>query len=97
MLMQINVRFESEALFVLARTLPIYLMLVLKRSETEQGSDSSRENIHNIMLDRWQNRWSSDTGHGAWTKRLKRDLKSWVDRKHGHVSYFQTTATQYLT
>ncbi|GJQ75832.1 hypothetical protein Trydic_g17901 [Trypoxylus dichotomus] len=42
------------------------------------------------MLDRWQNRWSSDTGRAAWTKILIRDLRPWVDRKHGQVSYFLT-------
>ncbi|GJQ87495.1 hypothetical protein Trydic_g19251 [Trypoxylus dichotomus] len=69
---------SSEALFVLARTPPIDL-LVQKRSETEQGSDSSRGNIHNIMLDRWQNRWN---------KILIRDPRPRVNRKHGQVSYF---------
>ncbi|GJQ82577.1 hypothetical protein Trydic_g13028 [Trypoxylus dichotomus] len=82
-----------EALFVLAWTPPIDL-LVEKMSKTEQGSDSSRENIHNIMLDRWQNRWSSDTGRAAWTKTLIRDIRPWVHRKHGQVSYF---LTQFLT
>ncbi|GJQ65029.1 hypothetical protein Trydic_g7185 [Trypoxylus dichotomus] len=84
---------QSEALFVLART-PSIDLLRQKRSETEQGNDSSRENIHNIMLDRWQNRWSSDTGRVAWTKILIWDLWQWVDRKHGEVSYF---LTQFLT
>ncbi|GJQ67904.1 hypothetical protein Trydic_g16664 [Trypoxylus dichotomus] len=75
----------TEALHVLALTPPIDL-LVQKRSEIEQGSDSSRENIHNIMLDGLQNRWSSDIRRAAWTKRLLRDRRPCVERKHGQAS-----------
>ncbi|GJQ70542.1 hypothetical protein Trydic_g22944 [Trypoxylus dichotomus] len=83
----------SEALFMLAQT-PLIDLLVQKRSAIDRGNDSSRENIHNIMLDRWQNRWSSNTGRAACTKILIRDLRPWADRKHGQVSYF---LTQFLT
>ena len=40
-------------------------------------------------LDEWQIRWDTVT-KGRWTHRLIADIQSWIDRRHGHVDFYDT-------
>ncbi|KAI5747429.1 hypothetical protein M8J77_014440 [Diaphorina citri] len=44
------------------------------------------EEIREEMMDKWKEKWTNEQ-KGKWTKRLINDLKKWVNRKHGHVTY----------
>lgn len=46
------------------------------------------------LMQAWQDRWTADTNHALWTKRLIPNITPWVERRHGELSY---QLTQLLT
>lgn len=78
---------STRALLVLARTPPIDL-LVEMRVAIEKGV--SRQDAHGKMMSNWQKRWQNDEGQAAWTRRLIKDLRPWMDRTHGQLNYHLT-------
>ena len=48
-----------------------------------------------VTLDAWVQRWSDGaSGKAAWTRALIRNLKSWIERKHGELGF---AMAQFLT
>ena len=43
------------------------------------------------LVEKWQTRWHGDQ-FGTWTHRLLPELTTWLDRKHGHVSFYLAQA-----
>lgn len=75
-----------EAVLVIAGIPPLLLM-AKEREETYSGRDKAeaRENLWRA----WQVMWE-ETEKGAWTRRIIRNVRQWVERKHGEVSYYLT-------
>lgn len=59
----------------------------LPKSETKR-------NIEDRTWDWWQAEWNATVDVGSWTKRLIPNVRSWVRRSHGSVSYH---LAQFLT
>ena len=43
------------------------------------------------LVEKWQSRWHGDQS-GRWTHRLIPELATWLDRKHGQVSFYLAQA-----
>ena len=42
-------------------------------------------------MNQWQERWeANENGNAEWTRRLIIDLRAWLSRKHGEVTYSMT-------
>lgn len=82
---------SAEALQVIAGEAPMDLQ-VEKRTMIYEGQN--RKDAENITIQRWQLRWEQNQQKGLWTKKLIPDLRAWVERKHGELTY---QLTQILT
>lgn len=57
-------------------------------SETDDEDDEqTEEEIKDETITRWQHRWDQ-ADKGRWTHQCIPSIKSWIDRKHGEVTYF---------
>ncbi|CAB0033040.1 unnamed protein product [Trichogramma brassicae] len=79
-----------EATYVLASIPPLALLAderarLFHRSRDDAGRGDERQET----LRRWQVQWDQST-KGRWTHRLVPDIKEWVERRHGEMSYHLT-------
>lgn len=81
---------SSEAVCVIAGMIPICITLV------EDAECYQRRNTRHIRklartdsLSKWQQEWDN-TAKGRWTHRLIPNLSTWVNRKHGEVTFYLT-------
>uniref|UniRef100_A0ABD2WM31 Reverse transcriptase domain-containing protein n=1 Tax=Trichogramma kaykai TaxID=54128 RepID=A0ABD2WM31_9HYME len=79
-----------EATYVLASIPPLALLAderarLFHRSRDDAGRGDERQET----LRRWQVQWDQST-KGRWTHRLVPDIKEWVERRHGEMSYYLT-------
>ncbi len=58
---------------------------ILGRSLTIEEQKEERQK----SLNEWQNRWD-ETTKGRWTHRLIKNVKTWVERKHGQTDFYMT-------
>lgn len=84
---------SEPAVLVIAGVTPISLLAnerkrIFERKRVVGKAQASIE-ARARTLERWQEIWETDL-RGRWTKRLIRDLRAWVDRKHGEVNYYLT-------
>ncbi|CAB0032299.1 unnamed protein product [Trichogramma brassicae] len=79
-----------EATYVLA-SIPPLALLVDERARLFHRSrdDADRGDERQETLRRWQVQWDQST-KGRWTHRLVPDIKEWVERRHGEMSYHLT-------
>jgi hypothetical protein len=80
----------SEAAFVVSGIPPIEL-LVNERCRRHDGA--TKEEAREELVNAWQTRWEESLT-GLWTRELIPNVRKWVERKHGQVSYW---LTQFLT
>lgn len=78
---------STKALLVLARTPPIHL-LIKQRLEIEKSGRISREDAYNGMINAWQATWEENEERAQWTKKLIKDIRPWLVRKHGQLNYY---------
>lgn len=86
---------STEAALVLAGIIPIDL-LAEERDIVYRETGSKKEakiRARERSLQKWQNRWDT-TNNASWTRSLIKQIKPWLDRKHGQTDYF---LTQFLT
>lgn len=80
---------STDAALVLAGMVPIRIKAESRYNKSENGRKIAQEQT----LMKWQRRWeAADTG--AWTRRLIPNVKTWIDRRHGELSYH---ITQFLS
>lgn len=59
----------------------------------KEGSlnEATRKEIQSGTIDAWQRRWErGEDGKGDWTRRLVKNVRQWVSRKHGYNSHWST-------
>ncbi|KAK7862431.1 hypothetical protein R5R35_001341 [Gryllus longicercus] len=85
---------SAEAALVLAGLMPIHILaqerMVLHKA---RGDDTTKETNREQSFKKWQSEWDN-TPNASWTRRLIKDIKPWVTRRHGHLNYH---TTQFLT
>lgn len=74
-----------EALGVISSMMPIDLLVQLRTRNTKEELEG--------CLVTWQERWAQTT-KGIWTKTLIPEIKPWIQRKHGFLSF---ELTQFLS
>jgi hypothetical protein len=87
---------STDAALVIAGMVPINL-LAEERGRLYRASRPIDDETKNIererTLETWQLTWDSST-RGRWTNRLIKNIKNWIERPHGEVSFHMT---QFLT
>lgn len=75
---------SAEAVAVLA------IHIMAREREESYSSDlqgeAARKAARRTAMDRWQAEWTSST-KGSWTRRLIPNVKPWIERKHGEMSF----------
>lgn len=81
---------SSEAVCVIAGMIPIGITLA-EDEECYQRRETSgvRKIVRVESMAKWQQEWDS-AENGRWTYRLIPNLSTWVNRKHGEVTFFLT-------
>lgn len=77
---------STPALQVLAGVIPINLM-ILERANTFGLDDEEKQRQRDETLRVWNECWARET-RGAWTRRLMPDIRQWVTRQHGDITYY---------
>lgn len=88
---------STNAILVVAGMLPLHLK-VSEISEIHVAKKTgkappSKYELREASMEKWQNEWTNSIT-GSWTRRLIPDLRPWVSRSSGTVSYH---ITQFLT
>ncbi|KAI5754639.1 hypothetical protein M8J77_010224 [Diaphorina citri] len=90
---------STVALQVLSGTIPIDLLVVERERIYEEMADtrlvpltssekkSLRQELRDETMATWQGRWNEQREKGQWTKSLIPNIKVWIQRRHGQVSY----------
>ena len=83
----------TGASLVLAGMVPIHLKARERRERYEGTAEEqlSRAERRDRTLDWWQTEWENDQ-KGRWTHTLIPDLREWVTRRHGDLTYELTQA-----
>jgi hypothetical protein len=74
----------TEALFVLARVIPLDLM-ARERGQTYGADPGRKRTAREDTMNSWHERWEN-ASTGAWTRRLIPNIKKWVEREHGEIT-----------
>lgn len=96
--------FATISLQVISSSIPIELIIEEKiktynmKKRTHQAEEEeeeiAEEDMREETLMRWQEKWNKEENKGKWTKILIKDIKKWVTRTHGKVTY---ELSQFLT
>jgi hypothetical protein len=83
---------STEASLVVSGLVPIHLMAAererkyrLKIPRTTENDSREREET----IKKWQREWE-ESDKGRWTYKLIRELKPWIDRRHGEITFHMT-------
>ena len=79
---------STEGLEVLSRSIPTDL-LAEERSNTYQKNAEERKEEREHTISRWEKRWK-ESNKASWTRKMIRDLRTWIHREHGELSYYMT-------
>ncbi|KAI5738157.1 hypothetical protein M8J77_003650 [Diaphorina citri] len=92
---------STPALQIITGTLPIELMVkekvelyTLNKINDEEEQKIREEELKENLWEIWMEKWENETTRGQWTKRIIKNVKEWVERKHGCVTY---EMSQFLT
>ena len=83
---------STEALHVIAGMMPIECWVEERMDRYRYGTDKKEERKY--QLDKWQKKWEQETGKAEWTKRLIPDVREWISRKDGEITF---RLTQFIT
>lgn len=83
---------STAALLVIAGTMPIALKIQERTKIYRLGGDS-KELAREQAFESWQRNWDAET-KGRWTHRLIQQVKPWVEREHGGITF---RLTQFLS
>lgn len=80
-----------NASLVLARMMP-WDLLAEERAERYLDGDLNLEAARTATIAKWQTKWARLTPScpGGWTRSLIEDIPTWLDRKHGELTYHVT-------
>ncbi|KAL1448331.1 hypothetical protein WDU94_014008 [Cyamophila willieti] len=79
---------STNAAIVLAGVLPVDLMIT-ERSKTFGMGPEEKEEAREETIQQWQQRWTA-AEESAWTRKIIPQVREWMSRKHGHLSYHLT-------
>lgn len=83
---------STAAILVIASCTPVHL-IARGRGEARRLAESgvappvAMRIVDELVWSWWQAEWSEEEGVGQWTKRLIPSVRSWVNRRHGSISY----------
>lgn len=81
---------SSEAVYVIAGTIPIDLLLEEENEcYRDRGISGVRRRARADTVRKWQQQWDN-AENGRWTHRLIPNVSTWLDRKHGEVNFHLT-------
>lgn len=84
---------SEPAVFVIAGVIPIDLLARERKAiyhrKADEGRKKAAEEERAHTLRRWQEMWDSEH-RGRWTARLVPQIRPWLDRQHGEISYYLT-------
>lgn len=86
---------STEAIQVLAAGVPIDILVEERAYLHEQGGGENpqiRKMARQESINKWQNRWQSNTTRAQWTKELIPNIVEWMSCKHKRTDYFVTQA-----
>ncbi|KAM8706168.1 hypothetical protein ACLKA7_010449 [Drosophila subpalustris] len=73
---------SEVAALVVAGMIPLDLLA----AERSSGICVNRVQRENTIM-QWQTRWLHSV-NGSWTRRLIKDIRPWIQRRHGHVDFY---------
>lgn len=83
---------STVALQVISGTPPVELM-ALERTRIYHASKENinlneyKSQLKEELLEKWQTKWNDETVKGQWTKKLIKNIKPWVLRQHGDMTF----------
>ncbi|KAH1028532.1 hypothetical protein HUJ05_001884 [Dendroctonus ponderosae] len=85
---------STEAVQVLAGIPPIHLLVLerIRLSTRPERNAQARRTERDITINEWQKEWESSSEKGSWTKKLIKNLSSWVNCQHKKTDYYVTQA-----
>ncbi|KAH0999122.1 hypothetical protein HUJ04_001339, partial [Dendroctonus ponderosae] len=85
---------STEAVQVLAGIPPIHLLELerIRLSTRPERNAQARRTERDITINEWQKEWESSSEKGSWTKKLIKNLSSWVNCQHKKTDYYVTQA-----
>ncbi|KAL1446848.1 hypothetical protein WDU94_005434 [Cyamophila willieti] len=83
---------STVSLQVISGTLPVELMAeertsVYEARKTDVEIEVFKVELQENLMAKWQRKWDAERKKGQWTKVLISDIKSWVTRQHGDITY----------
>jgi hypothetical protein len=88
-------RTTSIDVLLLISDIPPIDLLALERTEVEEARRNGKHlgiakaEARTTLENKWQDRWSN-TEKEEWTRKLIPDLRPWLRRKHGEITYHLT-------
>ena len=67
-----------------------HIFLFSRKEKCREIRNTSKDAAREATVQEWQNRWRTDSGTAKWTKTLIKDLKRWLQRDFGSLSYQMT-------
>ena len=63
-------------------------------NRTKENPEHIQTEARLESLQKWQQTWTQSNKKAKWTKTIIKDIKTWVERKHGYIDFH---LTQFLT
>ncbi|KAJ8939101.1 hypothetical protein NQ314_011232 [Rhamnusium bicolor] len=83
---------SCEAALVIAGVIPIERLVTERVRLYQQRADQRDPKLERKKtINEWQEEWTAP-GKGAWTRRMIRNIGTWIAREHGEVNYYLTQA-----
>mgnify|MGYP005986382971 CR=1 FL=1 len=83
---------STEALYVIAGMMAIECWGEERIDRFRYGMNKKEERKY--QLDKWQKKWEQETGKAKWTKKLIPNVREWIIRKDGEITF---RLTQFLS
>ncbi|CAH2208257.1 jg26342, partial [Pararge aegeria aegeria] len=80
---------STDAALVLANLIPAHILAQERSGTYCLNLPEKRYAARERTLEIWQQEWNQST-KGRWTHRLIGDIKGWVHRKHGNITFRMT-------
>ncbi len=70
---------------MIAGMMPIECWVEERMDRYRYGTNKKEERKY--QLDKWQKKWEQEMGKAEWTKRLIPDIREWINRKDGEITF----------
>lgn len=81
---------SDDALAMIAGIPPLDIKAE-ERAEAFGKTEREREELKERTMNMWEERWRRSE-KGAWTRKLIKDVRKWINRGHGELNYHMTQA-----